>query len=88
MRRRIDDHFQENIIVSHEPASQFLARHVNWARREAEAEAPPIVPHATEEQLVAIADELAEFWASFPDGVVPRRALAQKIADIKEKYGA
>jgi hypothetical protein len=31
MRRRVDDHFQENIIVAHEPASQWLARHVNRA---------------------------------------------------------
>jgi hypothetical protein len=46
------------------------------------------VPHATEEQLAAIADELAEFWASFPGGIVPRRALAEKVAEIKEKYGA
>ena len=33
-RRRVDDHFQESIIVSHEPAAQFLARHVNRARTE------------------------------------------------------
>lgn len=85
--RRGDDHLRQNYITSHEPVSQFLARHINRARDEAQAEALPIVPHATQEQLAAIAAELAEFWASFPDGIVPRRALRQKVEEIKEKYG-
>lgn len=64
--------------------------YINRARREAAAgqSARPLVPHATEEQQQAITTEINEFYDSFPDGIIPWRALVEKTAEIKEKYGA
>lgn len=59
------DHVRENIIVSHEPAAQFLARHVNRARAEwlasRKSNAPLPEPDAKTAAAVAVI-WLRYFW--------------------------